>query len=445
MNAHTMALDLAPPPRAALRSIRHHTLAACGLGLILFGGVGGWLHTTMIMGAVIAPGQVVVESEIKKVQHPTGGIVGELLVRNGDHVHAGDVLIRLEQTQVRANLDILNKALDELAARRARNEAERDGESVVAFPADLLERSRSDRNVARLIDGETRLFAARLAGREGQIAQLRERIRQLKDEGEGLNEQAAAKAQEMALIALELRNVRELYGRALVPLSRMTALEREEARLNGERGRLLSGMASTKGKIAETELQILQIASDMRSEAAKELSEIRGRWSELIEKRVASEDQLKRVEMRAPQDGIVHQMTVHTVGGVVTATEPAMLIVPDADRLMVEIRIQPQDIDSIRVGQRVNMRFTAFNARTTPELAGAVSWVSADVTTDAKSGVSYYTGRVAITAEEVRRLDGLRLVPGMPVEVHLQIEERSALSYLTKPLMDQAARAWKER
>ena len=431
--------------RCARASIRRHLAVSVALGAVLVLGLGGWATVANISGAVIAPGQLVVDSDTKKVQHPTGGVVGELRVREGARVKAGDVLIRLDATQTRANLDIVLKALDELAARRARDEAERDGTPVVAFPPDLLARRDIDGSVARLIDGETRLFGARVAGRDGQRSQLRERVLQLREEIKGLSEQAAAKEREIVLIQGELKGVRELYAKNLVPLSRVNALERDGARLDGERGQLIASTASTRGKITETELQILQIDGDMRSEVGKDLADIRGRWSELVEKRVAAEDQLNRVDLRAPQDGAVHQLTVHTIGGLVTPSEPAMLIVPEADQLAVEVRIQPQDIDNVRIGQAALLRFPAFNQRTTPEIDGLVSRVSADVSVDAKTGTSFYTARVTVPEEQKARLGTLRLLPGMPVETFMQLGDRSLLSYLLKPLGDQVAKAWRER
>jgi HlyD family secretion protein len=426
-------------------AIRRQIILAGVISFALVPGLGGWAALTSFAGAVIAPGQLVVESEVKKVQHPTGGVIGKLLVKDGEHVRAGDVLVRLDETQTRATLDTALKALDELAARRARDEAERDGAAAVAFPRELLARRAADAGVAALLEGESRLFAARLASRDGQRAQLTERAAQLKEEVTGLTEQVAAKAREIALIGTELRGVRELYAKNLVPITRVTALERDGARLEGERGQLIASVASARGKIAETKLQILQVDTDMRTEVGKDLAEIRGKWSELVEKRVAAEDQLKRVDLRAPQNGVVHQMSVHTVGGLVTPTEPAMLIVPDADRLTVEVRVQPQDIDSVRQGQAAVLRFSAFNARTTPEIGGEVTRVSADVTTDPKTGQSYYTARIGLSGAELARLGEVRLVPGMPVEAHLQIGERTVLSYLVKPLTDQIAKAWRER
>ena len=279
---------LTAPRPAAQGSIRRHLALGVALGAVLVVGVGGWATFTQISGAVIAPGQLVVESDVKKVQHPTGGVVGELRVRDGMHVKAGDILIRLDETQTRANLDIILKALDELSARRARDEAERDGAAAITFPPELLARKDSDPSVAHLIEGETRLFKSRVAGREGQKAQLRERVQQLREEIKGLTEQVAAKAREVGFITGELQGVRELYAKNLVPLARVNALERDAARLDGERGQLLASTASARGKIAETELQIIQIDSEMRTEVGKDLAEIRGKWSELREKRVAA-------------------------------------------------------------------------------------------------------------------------------------------------------------
>jgi len=407
---------MTPEVRAATRrSLRHTIMGGTAVAGLLAFGLGGWAATTELAGAVIAPGSLVVDTNVKKVQHPTGGVVGELRVRAGDHVQAGDVVVRLDDTQTRANLAIITKSLDELAAKQARDEAERDGAKRVLFPADLLARMK-DPEVARVVQGEQRLFEIRRAAREGQMAQLRERVAQLKEQVQGLADQVGAKKREIELIGQELKGVRELWSKNLIPITRVTALERDAARLEGERGSLVSTIAQTKGKMTETELQILQIDQDLRTEVGKDLAEIRAKTSELIEKKVAAEDQLKRIDIRAPQDGMVHQLAVHTVGGVITPNgEPIMLIVPKADALTVEARIQPQDIDQVRLGQKAVLRFSAFNQRTTPELTGEVSRVSADVSQDAKTGATFYTIRVHVPEAELARLSGLKLVPGMPV------------------------------
>ena len=435
-------------PRSAARgtrvSMRRQIWIAALLMTALVGGVGGWASLTVIGGAVITSGQLVVESDVKKVQHPVGGIVGELRVREGDRVKAGDILVRLDETQPRTNLDIVLRALDALSARRTREEAERDGDTALNFPSDLQARAISDAAVASLIDSENRLFMARAKARNGQKAQLRERIAQFGQEIVGLNEQMAGKGKEVAAVTLELKGIRELWQKNLVQLPRLTGLEREAARLEGDRGKILAGIAQAKGKINEVELQIMQVDQDMRNEVAKDLTEIRARWSEFEEKQTAALDQLRRTDLRAPQDGIVHQMTVHTVGGLVVPSEPAMLIVPESDELAVEVRIQPKDIDHVRIDQHATLRFSAFNQRTTPEVGGVVERVSADVTQDQKTGLSFYKARIRVSQAERARLGTVQLVPGMPVEAFLQTGEHTVIAYLTKPLTDQIAKAWRE-
>ena len=430
--------------RSARSSLRRHLGLGLVAAVILSGGIGGWAATAEIAGAVIAPGSLVVDSNVKKVQHPTGGVVGELLVRDGDQVKTGDLLVRLDETVTRANLAILLKSLDEHAARQARFEAERDDEERLIFPEDLSARS-SDPAVLRVLVGERRLFELRRAARAGQKAQLNERVGQIQEQIRGIEEQIAGKASEIGLINQELEGVRELWRKNLIPIARLMALERDAARLRGERGALVASIAQARGKITETQLQVLQIDQDLRSEVSKELAEIRAKTSELIEKRVAAEDQLKRIDIRAPQDGRVHQLAVHTVGGVISAGEAIMLVVPGGDVLTVEARIAPHDIDQIRVGQQAVLRFSTFNQRTTPEINGEVSRVSADITQDQKTGMSFYTVRIMLPDSEIARLNGLKLVPGMPLETFIQTGDRTAISYLIKPMSDQLMRAWRER
>jgi HlyD family secretion protein len=428
----------------ARQSIRRHLLLTAALVLVLVVGIGGWAYTSEFAGAVIAQGSLVVDTSVKKVQHPTGGVVAELKVRDGNQVKAGDIVIRLDDTQTRANLQIVSKGLDELMARRAREEAELEGEATVKFPDDLLAR-KDDPDVARLVTGETKLFETRRKTREGLKSQLGERILQSEEEIRGLSAQVVSKEKQIEWIQQELEGVRDLWAKKLVQFQRVTSLEREQARLDGERGQLIAAVAQSKGKIAETRIQILQIEQDMRTEVGKDLAEIRGKTAELVEKRVAAEDQLKRVDIRAPQDGMVHQLDVHTVGGVVSAGQQIMLIVPGADKLIVEAKVQPQDIDQVRIGQAAVLRFTNFNSRTTPEVSGEVTLVSADVTTDQRTGLSYYTVRIAVPPEELAKLEGPKLIPGMPVEVFIQTTVRTVVSYFVRPFQDQIAKAFREK
>lgn len=426
------------------RSIRRHLVAGLAVVMLLAGGIGGWGATVPISGALIAPGQVVVESNVKKVQHPTGGVVGEVRVRDGDVVKAGDIVVRLDETVVRANLAIVNKTLYGLWARQARLEAEQRGDDKIKFPKALLDLA-DDPDARDVMTSETKLFEVRVNGRAGQKAQLRERVTQLNEEIEGLLAQERAKDKEIALVEKELVGVRQLYDQRLVQISRLTVLERDAARLNGERGQYIAARAQSKGKITETELQIIQVDKDVVSEVSKDLRETTDKIGEFIERKVTAEDQLRRIDIRAPQAGMVMQSTVHTVGGVITAGDAIMMIVPQADDLSVEAKVNPQDIDKLQVGQKTMLRFSAFNQRTTPELEGKVSRVSADVTTDQRTGQSYYTIRVSMPAEEVARLGEARLVPGMPVEAFVQTGDRTLLSYFLKPFNDQLMRAFRGR
>jgi len=442
----TMAIGGAKPaPKKTVRqSIQFHLMLGLGIVLVLVVGLGGWASTVLISGALIAPGQIVVESNVKKVQHPTGGVVGELRARDGDVVKAGDILVRLDDTVTKANLAIVTKNLDAAQARTARLQAEQRGVDKIDFPQSLLDR-RNDPDVKTLIEAESKLFDVRVNGRAGQKAQLRERVQQLNEEIEGLSAQEKAKDKEIALVQQELIGVRDLYDKHLVQLSRLTTLERDNARLNGERAQYIASRAQAKGKITETELQIIQVDKDMISEVSKDLRETNDKIGELIERKVAAEDQLRRVDIRAPQDGMVLQSTVHTVGGVVTAGDALMLIVPQADDLQVEAKVNPVDIDKLQIGQKTLLRLSAFNQRTTPELNGVVSRVSPDVTTDQRTGQSYYTIRVSMSAEEVARLGDVKMIPGMPVEAFVQTGDRTMLSYLMKPLHDQLMRAFREK
>ena len=424
--------------------LRRQTLAILAASLLLVVGLGGWAATTEFSGAVIASGQLVVDSNVKKVQHPTGGVVGALHVRDGTRVNAAEIVVQLDDTQIRANFAIVVKALNELAARQAREEAERDDDDMVKFPAELLAR-KDDDDVAKAVTGELRQFQMRRAARDGQKAQLGERTIQLRQEIGGYDAQIASKEKQIDWITKELVGVTELWEKNLIPYTRLTSLERDKERLVGERGQLIAAIAQAKGKIVETELQILQVDQDMRTEVGRDLAEIRAKTAELVERKVAAEDALKRVDIRAPIDGVVHQLTVHTVGGAISPGEPIMLVVPYADSLEVEAKVAPQEIDQLRVGQPAVLRFVAFSQRTTPEIDGIVNRISADVSEDSKSGSRYYTIRVSVSDPELARLGNVKLVPGMPVEVLMQTSPRSVISFLVKPLQDQLMRAFREK
>ncbi|MGE6784175.1 HlyD family type I secretion periplasmic adaptor subunit [Ensifer adhaerens] len=425
------------------RSIRNHLAAGLVTGLVLVGGTGAWAAMSTLAGAVVVPGHFVVDSYVKKVQHPTGGVVGEILVREGQEVSAGDVVMRLDATQTRAALAIVTKRLDELAARLARLEAERDDLAAIAFPGWLLDR-RDNADVASAIRSERRLFEFRRASREGRKAQLRERIVQFQYEIEGLKAQELAYQRGGEVLEKEIAVLTGLREQRIVSDQRLNALKTQVATFGGERGEKIAFQAQAAGRISETRLQILQIDQDLKTEVGRELREVQAQLGEAVERRVAAEDQLKRVDIVAPQTGMVHQLSVHTVGGVINPADPVMLIVPEGEDLALEVQVLPKDIDQIHLGQKALLRLSAFNLRTTPELGGAVSRIPADLTTDPRSGLSHYVVRLAVSREELKKLGSQTLVPGMPAEALIQTGDRTALSYLLKPLSDQLSRAFRE-
>ncbi|MDL2402609.1 HlyD family type I secretion periplasmic adaptor subunit [Rhizobium mayense] len=425
------------------RAIRRLSIFVLATILLLFGVMGGLAAATKISGAVISPGTLVVDSYVKAVQHLKGGIVGEIRVKNGDHVDADQILIRLDDTQTRANLGIIRKRLNELSARTARLVAERDDKSAISFPADLLSNTGDD-NVASILAGERQLFSDRLASRQGQKSQLGERIQQLKQEVDGFVAQEKGKRTEIELVNKELSSLQRLFDQGIVPAAKVYSLQRDSARLTGELGNLVSSIAQTNGKITETELQIIQIDKDHSSEVADQLRQAESDTGQFSERLIAAEDDLKRVDIRAPQSGIVDQLTVHSAGAVIGPKEGIMQIVPDKDALVAELKLSPQDIDQIAVGQVVALRFSAFNQRITPELNGRVETISADLTTDQHTGLSYYIVRAKVPKEEWDRLGKLTPLPGMPVEAFMQTGRRSVLAYLTKPMTDQIKRAFRE-
>jgi HlyD family secretion protein len=405
---------------------------------------GGWAVLMPLAGAVVVPGNLVVQSNVKTIQHPTGGVVAEIPVRNGQRVGRGDLLLRLDATQAQASLQVVSKQLDEIRARIARLTAERDGLTELEVAADLAARS-SEGTVKTLLASEDSLFKARATARRSQISLLQSKISQLGEEISGLDAQVASKTRQLELITGELSGVQELYDKRLVPLARLTALQRESARIDGERGQLTSTIAETKSKIDEAQLQIVRLDQDFRTDVVKELGENRGKEAELVERGVAARDLLDRIEIRTPASGVINQLSVHTVGGVVRAGDTIMEVVPDSDDLQIEARLLPNDIDQVRTGQMAFVRFSAFNRHVTPQLTGAVSYVSADISHDHQTNAPYFTVRVALSGEERRRLAGLQLVPGMPAEVFMQTGNRTMMSYLLKPITDQMRRAFVEQ
>lgn len=418
------------------RAIRRHLLIAAFAALIVVGGIGGWAAIAEISGAVVTPATVVVQSNVKHVQHQEGGIIKEILVKDDDLVSAGDLLIRLDDTITRANLGAISKQLGELKAQEARLLAERDGRQRIAFSDDDI-----PDDIKR---GQQLLLEARQASIAGRKDQLQEQIRQFNKQAEGLQAQLEAKESEIELIDEELADLDALLNKQLVSKSRVSAQRRERARLQGQYGSFVSEIARIQEGISERKIQILQIEETYRAELLENLHETRSQIAQLEEQKIAAQDKLTRIDIRAPQDGYVHELAVHTIGGVVTPGEVLMSIVPRTDRLVIEAKVKPVDIDELTPGQEATIRFPSFDRRSTPELKAKLLSVSADLTMDQRTGTGYYTARLTIDDAELALLEGKVLVPGMPVEVFMKTQDRTVLSYLIKPVSDQIAHAMRE-
>lgn len=427
----------------ASRAIRRYMLISGVSIAVLLVGAGGWAATSKLSGAVVGMGTVVVEGNVKRIQHREGGIVGEIRVRDGSQVKAGELLVRLDDTLTRANLAMVSKQIDQLVARSMRLTAERDNAAQVLVPEELKKRL-DQPEIADYVQSERALFVARRETIDGQKAQLQQRIGQLLQEADGLTARRSAKDDELRLIEQEVAGISTLHDKGLMPFSRLAELQRLRAQLSGERGQFTAEIARAATRRTETELQILQLDQDRRSEVLTELRDVDNKLAELTEQQIAAKDQLKRVDLLAPQDGIVHELTVHTVGGVVAPGDTIMQIVPVNDSLVVEAKVQPADIDQLHIGQSVVLRFSAFNQRTTPEIAGTITTIAANLSSNPQTGETWYSARIKIPKGELGRLGDLALHAGMPVETFIQTGERTALSYLVKPFSDQIHRAMRE-
>ncbi|UIJ73904.1 HlyD family type I secretion periplasmic adaptor subunit [Aurantimonas sp. HBX-1] len=419
--------------------IRSRIVASGLLATFLIVGCGGWAAQASLSGAIIAQGKVTVKKQVKEIQHRDGGIVGAILVTNGDVVKAGDVLIRLDETQTKAELGVISSQLSELIGRQARLRAERDGAKTVLFDPAFETAAAT----AAIAEGERRLFADNRATREAQRDQLQSQIEQYGEQVKGLESQRQSNAVERQMIAEDLARLAPLVERQLVEGTRTRLMERDLAKIDGLKGEIEANIARVMGQISEARMKIIELDQQVRTDAQRELRDVDARIAELSERIVAAKDRLSRMDLRAPIDGFVNDLKIHTVNGVIAPGETVMGIVPDGEELVVEARLAPTDIDQVTVGQDVKLRFSAFNQRTTPEIDGRVDIVGAAATLDPASGQTFYLSTIAITDED-RGLGEHLLVPGMPVEVFFKTGDRSALSYLVKPFSDQMMRSFRE-
>lgn len=412
--------------------------------IVLVGVIGVWSVRTTLSGAVVASGMIVVESNRQVVQHPEGGVVGEIAARNGDTVEVGQTLIRFDDTILRSELAILDTQLIELQARKARLEAESRGAETIGFPAELLRSAETNPEAAAQVRGQEELFTARSGTLSQQVQQLDEQILQIENEIAGTTAQLTALGTQEELIQGELEDQQSLFDRGLVPVGRVIELRREAARLAGEIGKLTSDIARLRGQIAAIEIEKLRLAATRREEAIVTLRDIQFREIELSERRLGLEERLSRLDVRAPVSGVIYGQQVFAVQSVVQPGAPIMYIIPQDQPLLVQARVESVHIDQIRPGQEAVLRFTAFDQRRTPEVIGHVLAISADVLVDDRTGANFYEVQLLPMDEEVAKLEGQVLLPGMPVEAFIRTDDRTPISYLTKPLTDYFNRAFRE-
>jgi membrane fusion protein len=425
------------------RSLNRHVAVVGVLSIALVCGIGGWAATTELSSAVIGEGVIVVDGDVKKVQHLTGGIVSELLVAENDHVTAGQVLIRLDGTTTRANLSIVESTLAQLYARRARLKAERIGAESFEVEENISDLT-SSTSAEKLLDGEQKLFDSRRTALIGMKSQLASRKDQLGEQVKGLVVQINATNDALGLIEQELEGIDTLYKKGLVTLQRLNTLKRARADLQGNSGQEIAAKAEAEGKAIEIDRQSIQLDEDRRSEIAKDLTDVEAQIAEYEERRGTALDQLHRLDITAPLTGRVHELSVHTVNGVIDPGQTLMLVVPENNELMVEAKVATRDIDQVHVGQSVDVRFSAFDQRTTPDVSGEITSIAPDIVKDERTGISYYPLRVKPKAESIARMKTIKLYPGMPAEVFIKIGDRTVISYLTKPLTDQMQHVFRQ-
>ena len=410
--------------------------------LVLVGGFGAWSVMAQISGAVITSGQIEVDRNRQVIQHPDGGVVEAILVQEGDTVAKGDTLIRLDASLLRSELAVVEGQLFEIIARRGRLEAERDNKAMLTFDPKLAEVVQG----TDLIAGQTRLFDARLESNMRAIEQLQQQRAQISSQILGITAQQTALVTQSDLIQQELSNQQALLRQQLIQASRVLALQREEANLLGRVGELTASAAEAAERRTEIEIQILTLASTRREEAITRLRDLQSNELELSERRRTLLQRLDRLDLRAPVSGVVYGMQVFAEQSVIRSAEPVMFLVPQDRPLVIATKVQPTDIDQIYLGQRVTLRFSAFDQRRTPELLGTVTLVSADIFLDDATQASYYQAEIQLNAGEANKLpDDMMMIPGMPVEAFVRTADRSPMDYLIKPLADYFAKAFREQ
>jgi HlyD family type I secretion membrane fusion protein len=431
----------AEPDEGADR-LRKRTRRAMGLIGLLLLAVFLLAVVLQVGGAVIGSGEVTVESSVKTISHPTGGTITAMLVRDGTHVVAGQELMRFDTNVSQVGSESAAETYEQLLARRARLEAERDGAGAIVFPKELT--ASKSANVPELIARETRLFNLRRTERSGTLDILTQRVRQYESEIRSFEVQIGATERQLVLIGPELEGLRKLHEKQLVTVGRINQMERTAVQLEGSKAALQASIAQSRAQISETRQQMLGVDKQMRAEAGTQLADVNAQLSEQHVRVASSADTYARSVIRAPQSGTVDKIAFSTVGSAVPPAQPILQIVPDRDQLIVEAKIRPQDVDQVAVGQGARITFSGLDRQSTPDLPGKVIFVSADLAQDQHSGVTYYRIKVQIDAEALAKSPQVVLKAGMPAEVFVQTGDRSILSYLLKPLLDQIRYAFRE-
>jgi HlyD family secretion protein len=411
---------------------------------VLFAGIGAWAAVTKIAGAVVGAGALEVQGNRQVIQHPIGGVIRAIHARDGDEVDEGQILVEMEGDDLRPGLDTVEGQWLEILARKSRLHAERDGLDTITFDDELVGRVETDPKIVELLAAQRQQFEARRKLQSEETAQLDEQQAQIAKQNEGLVALAAATERQAELVQLEIDAQQTLHDKGLTEMTRLLTPQRELARLQGTAGQVESSLAENRGKIAELEIEKVRLTSKVREEAITELRDLEFREIELREKRRALIDQIAKLDLRAPVSGVVYGSTADTLRGVIRAAEPVMYVVPKDTPLIVRTRIDPIHIDQVHVGQEAVLRFSAFDQRTTPEVTGHVTGVSADAYHDERLGMSYYEADVALDDGMLEKLDHVTLMPGMPAETFIRTNDRSALSYFVKPLSDYFTRAFRD-
>lgn len=430
---------------AAEWSARRPVLIGLAALLVLLGGFGTWAVMSQLSGAIVAPGRIEVDRNRQVVQHLDGGVVDEILVKEGDSVELGQVMIRLDDKLLLSQYNIAEGQLFEVLARRGRLEAERDGTDTITFAPEIAEAAGSRSDIADLLAGQERLFRARNDSIERESEQLDKRRAQIRDQIVGIKAQQKSLNTQLDLIQKELENQESLLKKGLAQAATVLNLQRTAADLDGTLGELTAAQAQAEGRITEIDIEMLKLGTTRREEAITELRDLQYRELELAEQRRSLREQLDRLDIAAPVSGIVYGLQVHTPRSVIRAADPVLYLVPQDRPLVIAARVEPIHIDQIYVGQAVSLRFSALDQRQTPELAGTVRQVSADAFDDDATQASFYRAEIVLDDGQQTRLpDGTVLIPGMPVETFIRTRDRTPLAYLLKPLSDYFVKAFRE-